>query len=290
LVQHLRKARENHGAIFVAPPYRGAREFREKLVAELRGFRCVPEGAAYGDEAAIKRMLAEAKLAIHFLGDEAQEVPESFDLLDWSLEHCPGKTLALLPPGSRLVSDDKKAITFFGSHPQWKQPEGTITELAEHISGLLEAFRLPDPAIPIGLACDQADFSSVCGFAREIYDRSHGSYRVEVPDFLANPAALHFRGWRNFCSRRQGLVLYCHQGRQSELDDNILARPLSNIILRTWYLSLFEDPNAPAKLAFEPPPPTEKIVDEHQRFSYEKIRPFLEEVKRQANKPPRADQ
>jgi hypothetical protein len=68
VADHLREARRQHGAVYVGQAFEGGEQFRAALIDELRGFRCIPEDAIFGQEAAVTQALAEAKLAVHLLG------------------------------------------------------------------------------------------------------------------------------------------------------------------------------------------------------------------------------
>src|SRR5262245_8076534 len=74
IADHLREARRKHGRVFVGQGYEAIGSFRDGLVEELRGFLCVPEYAIFGHETAVRAALAEAKLAIHFLGGSGAEM------------------------------------------------------------------------------------------------------------------------------------------------------------------------------------------------------------------------
>ena len=118
---HLRDARRKHGAVYVGQAYQAADSFRSGLIDELRGFRCVPEYAIWGQEKAVKQTLAEAKLAVHFLGGSGAELAESAEAILWSLEHCPGKTVGYLPPGQQLSKDERQLLEQIRDDPERKQ-------------------------------------------------------------------------------------------------------------------------------------------------------------------------
>lgn len=286
IASHLREARQQHGAIFVGQVYGAGESFREKLVGELRGFRCIPEGVVTHEDS-LKQALAEAKLAVHFLGDSNEEVSNSLDILAWSLEHCPGKTVGLVPSGRQLAGAEIEALEQIRSHStwsaKWTQPQGTVVELAGMIAAELEAFRLPDAATPIGLACDLADLEIVRGIAREIHEKEKDAFRVETPDFLANPKALAASEWKKFRTKRQGVVVYWANGQKQRLDQSV-GGPLAAALERAWYVSLV-GPDAEEKQRWQPlDRETEKIVDPEKHFDHAKLQAFLQRVKEKAGK------
>lgn len=286
LAEHLNAARRLHGAVYVGEAYAEAQELRAELVQELRGFRCIPENVIFSHEAPLKAALAEAKLAVHFLGDTAAEATNSIETIQWSLDYCPGKTVAFLPPGRSLAEDERQLVSSVRNHARWTQPECTPIELAQILTRELEAFRLPDPATPIVLACDQPDLATVRSIAREIHQHDHGAFAVATPDFLAEAGALSFIRWKKLLTKRQGVVVYWGRGHKDYLDANVNRYLPAAKLGRAWYVSLppsVEGSENQRKREWQPgDPETEIIIDEEQPFRYERLEAFLRRVRERA--------
>jgi hypothetical protein len=289
VVDHLNAARRQHGAVYVGEAYPAAENLRCELMEDLRGFRSIPENAIFSleelvREEAVRKALAEAKLAVHFLGDTGAEAATSAEAILWSLEHCPGKTVGYLPPGRQLAEDEQQLVAAKRNHPKWTQPECTPTELAQILTRELESFRLPDPATPIALACDEPDLATVRGIAREIHERDRGAFAVTMPDFLAEPGALPFIGWKKLLTRSQSIVVYWGRGQKEYLDTNVNRFLPAAKLGRLWYVSL-RGTETERKRQWQPgDPETEVIVDEEQPFRYEQLQPFLKRVRERARK------
>jgi hypothetical protein len=285
IADHLRDARRQHGAVYVGQAYKAAESFRAGLIEELREFRCLPEDASFAQDAAMRLDLAEAKLAVHFLGDHPVDEPvNTAEAIVESLEHCRGKTVGYLPPGQKLANDERQFLDQIRNHPQWTQPVCTPTELAQILTRELEAYRLPDPATPIAVACAHADLAAVRQIAREIHQREPGAFLVTTPDFLADAGALAFIGWKKLLTTNQSAVVYWADGQKQYLDDNVARYLVVAKLGRAWYVSLL-GPDQQNKLDWHPvDKDTAKIVDPEQPFSYELLRPFLKSVRENARK------
>lgn len=279
---HLQDARRKHGKVYVGQAFRAAESFRAGLVEELRGFLCIPEYAIFGQEDAVRAALAEAKLAVHFLGASGAEVADNAEAILLSLQHCTGKTIGYLPPGRQLSDDERQLIEQIRDHPQWTQPECTPTELAQILTRELESLRLPDPSTPIALACDKPDLNTVLQMGREIHTREGGAFTVATPDFLAESGSLAFIAWKKLLTKSASVVVYWGEGQKQYLDSNIARYLPAAKLGRAWYVSL-AGTEAAGKRDWQPPDPDEeKIVDEEQAFTYERLRQFLERVRERA--------
>jgi len=279
---HLNAARKRHGAVYVGEAYSAAQDLRAELVEELRGFRCIPENAIFAQKDAVSASLAEAKLAVHFLGYPATEAANSVDAIDWSLELCKGKTVGYLPPDRQLAPDERGLVDHIRNHPKWTQLQSTPTELAQILTRELEGCRLPDPARPIALACDEPDLVTVFAIASEIHQRDGDAFAVGTPDFLADAAALPFSGWRKLLTKSQGVIVYWGRGQKDYLVKNIVPFLPAAKLGRAWYVSL-SGADTELKRAWPPPDPeTEIIVDEEQPFRYELLEAFLKRVRERA--------
>jgi TIR domain len=278
IADHLRDARQKHGAVYVGQACKAAESFRAGLVEELRAFLCVPEYAIFKNEAAVRQALAEAKLAVHFLGGSGAEVVDRAEAILMSLDHCPGKTVGYLPPGQELAEDERLLIEQIRNHPQWTRPECTPTELAQILTRELESFRLPDPSTPIAVACDKPDLITVQRMAREIHTREAGAFAVGTPDFLAEPSSLAFIAWKKLLTKSPSVVVYWGEGQKQYLDANIARYLPAAKLGRAWYVSLV-GPETEAKRGWQPSDlETEKIMDEDQVFTYDRLREFLQRV------------
>lgn len=282
IADHLRDARRRHGAVYVGQPYKGAESFRAGLIDELRSFLCIPEYAIFGQEEAVRGALAEAKLAVHILGGSGAEAVDNAEAILLSLEHCLGKTVGYLPPGRELSVEERELIEQIQSHPQWTRPECTTTELAQILTRELESFRLPDPSIPLALACDKADLNTVLSMAREIHTREGGAFTVGTPEFLAEAGSLAFIAWKKLLTKSPSVIVYWRKGQKQYLDANV-ARYLPAAKLGwAWYVSL-AGADAQEKRDWQPgDPDAEKIVDEDQAFNYERLLGFLNRIREKA--------
>jgi TIR domain-containing protein len=282
IADHLRNARRKHGAVYVGQAYEAAESFRAGLIDELRGFLCIPEYAIFGQEAAVRQALAEAKLAVHILGATGAEAVDNVEAILLSLQHCPGKTVGYLPPGQQLGEEEREAIDAIQADPHWTRPECTPVELAQILTRELESFRLPDPSTPIALACDKADLNTVLSMAREIHSREAGAFAVGTPDFLAEPGSLAFVAWKKLLTKSPSVVVYWGQGHKQYLDTNVARYLPAAKLGRAWYVSL-AGPDTEGKRDWQPgDPDTEKIVDENESFDYERLRGFLKRVRERA--------
>lgn len=289
VADHLNSARCQHGSVYVGQICCAAEQLRSDLIEELRGFRCIPETAIFAQsdpEPVIRPALAQAKLALHFLGDTDGEAATSAEAITWSLDQCPGKTVGYLPPGRQLSETERQLLDAIKTNPawaaKWTQPQCTTTELAQILTRELECFRLPDPATPIALACDQADLSTVQNLAREICRSEPDAFLIETPDFLAQPGTLAFIGWKKLLTKNKSVIVYWGQGRKEYLDTNVNRYLPAARLGRAWYVCLTE-PDVDRKRGWQPTDQeTEKIEDETLPFSYERLRNFLVRVRERA--------
>lgn len=286
VAEHLTSARALHGAVYVGEAYNAAQGLRAELVQELRGFRCVPENAIFSREEAVKAALSQAKLAVHFLGDTEAEATDSIEAIRWSLDNCLGKTVGYLPPGQRMAPDEQQLVDCIRNDSRWTQPVCTPTELAQNLTRDLEAFRFPDPATPIALACDPADLSTVYAMAREIFQRDQDAFVVTTPDFLADAGARPVMGWKKLLTKCQSIVVYWGQGKKEYLDANVNRFLPAARLGRAWYVSLTASvpgPEDQRKRAWQPGDrDAEIILDEEQGFRYERLEAFLRRVRERA--------
>jgi hypothetical protein len=278
----LNAARRLHGSVFIGQAYSAAEALRTELVEELRGFRCIPEINIFSQEQAVRAALGQAKLAVHFLGDTDAEAANSVEAVQWSLEHCSGKTVAYLPPGRQLAPDERQLVDCVRNSPKWTQPKCTSSEFVQILIGELEGFRLPEPATALALACDHADLETVHTIALEIHERDRDSFAVSTPDFLAEPGALTFTGWKKLLARSQGVVIYWGRGQKEYLEKNVSRFLPAAKLGCAWYVTQTEL-DAEHKRVWPPSDHrTEIIVDEERLFSYERLQPFLKRVRERA--------
>lgn len=278
IAAHLTKARKLHGAVFLGQAYSSAQAARNTIGDELRGFRCVPGTDVFAEETAVAQALAEAKVAVHFLGDANNEAPHSASAIALSLEHCKGRTVLYLPPGQKLDRGEQQFVEQIGS--RGTRFDGTPSELVKFLTDELEAFRFPDAAKPLALACDASDLDTVRRFGREIHEKTGGEFRVETPEFLADPNAMAYPNWRKLRTKKC-IVAYWGAGRKDELD-TYLGDLKAATLGRAWYVSGTEPE---AKTTWVPADPeTRKIHDEREPWSFDKIAPFLDEVRKKAKR------
>lgn len=128
---HLTAAREKHGFVFLGQTSKSSETTRNVIVDELRGFACGPTDQIFGEKTALRQSLAEAKIAVHFLGDCELELPDALETILLSLKHCRGKTIGYLPPGSDLAPAEADLIEHVRNHERWTMPACTPTELVQ---------------------------------------------------------------------------------------------------------------------------------------------------------------
>ena len=281
IAKHLSAARRLHGSVFLGQAHRTAESAHRFLRDELRGFRCGPDAAIFGETTAVQQALADAKISVHFLGDREMQIPQSLETILLSLEYCRGKTVGYLPPGSSLTADETEFVQQIRNHERWTMPECTPTELVEILTRELEIFRLPEPAIPLAVACGKSDLEIVRALAREIHEKAKGAFVVATPDFLANAETLTIVEWKKLLLRNPSALVYWGQGEKEYLDKNVSRFLKAAKFGRAWYVS---GTLPEAKRNFQPDPDTDKIYDESQPFVFEKLEPFLRRVMENARK------
>ena len=278
---HLAAAREKHGFVFVGQTCKSSETTRKVVIDELRGFDCGPMDAIFRQKAALRQSLAEAKIAVHFLGDSELELPDALETILLSLEHCRGKTIGYLPPGSVLAPDEAQLIEQIRNHERWTMPQCTPTELVQILTRELESFLLPEPAVPLALACDRPDLPTVRALAREIHEREGGAFAVATPDFIADPGAMAFVEWRRYLTQNPSALVYWGQGEKGYLDRNVGLYLRAAKFGRAWYVS---GTNPETKASWQPDVGTDKIPDPEKPFDFEKLKPFLQRVRENARK------
>jgi hypothetical protein len=186
-----------------------------------------------------------------------------------------------LPPGSLLTEDEKQLIQQIRNHESWTMPECTPTELVQVLTRELETLRLPDPAVPIALACSESDLDIVRAMAREIHEKSRGAFAVTTPDFLSDVDAITSVEWKKMLLRNPSALVYWGQGEKQYLDNNIARYLKASKFGRAWYVSGSEPE---IKRSWQPEAETEKIYDEDLPFDFAKLEPFLRRVVENARK------
>jgi hypothetical protein len=218
IAAHLAAAREKHGFVFLGEACKSAEPTKKFVSDELRGFNCGPVYNIFGQETALRQSLAAAKIAVHLLGDSEPELLRPWEPIRLSLEHCLGKTVGYLPPGGVLAPHEMQLIEEIRNHERWTIPQCTPTELIQILTQELETFPLPDPAVPIALACDGPDLDTVRAFAREIHEKGGGAFAVATPDFIADTAAMTLVEWRRHMAQNPSALVYWGRGEKKYLD------------------------------------------------------------------------
>jgi hypothetical protein len=278
---HLTAARKKHGFVFLGQACKSSETTRNVVIDELRGLDCGPVHQIFGQKTALRQSLADAKIAVHFLGDGELELPDALETILLSLENCRGKTIGYLPPGSVLAPDEAQLIEHIRNNERWTMPQCTPTELVQILTRELESFLLPEPAIPLALACDRPDLLAVRALAREIHEREGGAFAVATPDFIADPAAMPFIEWRRYMTQSPSALVYWGHGEKGYLDRNVALYLRAARFGHAWYVS-GSDPET--KVSWEPEVGTEKIPDTENSFDFEKLKPFLRRVRENARR------
>ncbi len=282
IAAHLAAARQKSGFVFLGQACESAKRTRETLRDELRGFRCGPDDAIFDEEVALNQALGEAKIAVHFFGDNGLKLKNALETILNSLTYCSGRTVGYLPPGSVLAPDEKQLIERIRNHERWTMPACTPTELVQILTRELEMFLPPDSAVPIALACDRPDLDTVRALAREIHERAAGAFAVATPDFLADAGAMTFLEWRKHLMRNPSALVYWRQGKKEYLDSNVVRYLNAAKLGRAWYVSGVEPE---IKRTWRPEAEAYWIPDtEEKPFDFEKLKPFLQHVRENARK------
>ena len=238
--------------------------------------------AIFGQEAAVRQALAEAKLAVHILGGSGTDAVDNVEAILLSLEHCQGKTVGYLPPGQRLSRRGARADCRGRDQSAGRDLNCTPAELAQILPRELESFRLPDPSTPLALACDKADLNAVRSIAREIHAHEGDAFTVGIPDFLAEPTALAFVAWKKLLTKSPSVLVYWADGQKRDPGHEhraLSARREAGRALTSRCGDTAE------KREWQPGDiDTEKIVNDQATFDYEPLRPFLNRVREKARR------
>jgi hypothetical protein len=182
-------------------------EVRRNVWDELSrmGFRVMPESyMAFRDEVRIRKHLGEARLAIHFVGGQAQQ--RAIDAIQWSRHNCRGATVVYEIPGCDLMDGERISLDWIADDV--RQAPASDQRLYDRVSGKnldqflqvlhdrLEAVR-PVPATRLGIACEETDRAAVEAIVPEIRLRTgftvtcHG---LSLLDFKKSRGLLFYWG------------------------------------------------------------------------------------------------
>ena len=86
-------------------------DIRQQVRNEMSrmGFRVMPEAAvAYGDPEVVQRLLGEAKMAVHFVGN--QQSQRAIEAIGSSREYCQHATVVYEVPGVELSDEERFSL------------------------------------------------------------------------------------------------------------------------------------------------------------------------------------
>ncbi len=177
------------------------------------------------DPETLRAVLAEAALAIHFLG-EADEA--TLGAVETSIITCTGPTILYQPFGTNLSADEHLWLTDF--ERELKTTSGLYQrltgkndhELLSLIEDQLTRFKpssggaLSDAEV--GLICDEQDIADV----RQLKDHiaARHSAKIRYPEFLEGQltAMDRLRKWTEFLRRSDAHLFYYGRGERDGLD------------------------------------------------------------------------
>jgi hypothetical protein len=182
-------------------------EVRRNVWNELSrmGFRVMPDvPGAFRDEARVRKHLGEARLAVHFVGGQAQQ--RAIDAIQWSRHDCRGATVVYEIPSCDITDGERISLDWIAEDIR-QAPAGdprvydrigekNLDQFLQALRDRLEAVR-PVPATRLGIACEETDRAAVEAIVPEIRLRTgftvtcHG---LSLLDFKKSRGLLFYWG------------------------------------------------------------------------------------------------
>jgi len=206
LANGLRMIRRSRQTVYLGE---SQHEFRLRVRDELSrmGFSVEPQAAfAFHDPQTTCALLGEAKLAIHFVGN--QESGRPLDAIRSSRKYCRYSTLVYEVPGVDLSTEEKLSVEWLEN--DLKQATPIDTRTYDRISGTLKNFdqflqvirdRLegtrPVSTTQVGIACEDLDLQAVDRIIPEIQNKTGFSvicHGLSLLDFKKSRAILLYWG------------------------------------------------------------------------------------------------
>jgi hypothetical protein len=259
----LRLMRRSRQTVFVGET---ENEVRRKVWDEMSrlGFRVMPESLmAYGDPQFIRMRLAEARLAVHFVGQQAQQ--RAVEAIRWSRDGCQGATVVYEIPGCDQTPAERVSLgwvdedlrnTPAGDTRVYDRLAGkNVDQLLQVLQDRLEGVRPVRPT-RLGIACEETDRPAVEAIIPEIQARTGFSIAclgLSLLDFKKSRGVLFYWGAAEGRRLRQ-------------------ARVVATGLLEAFFLA------PPPKLASDEEQLGGGLILRQQgdRFRVDDIRPFLQ--------------
>jgi hypothetical protein len=265
LANALRLMRRSRQTVFVGET---EHEVRGRLREEMSrmGFRVMPESAmAYGDPETIRKLLGEARLAVHFAGK--QESQRAIEAIRWSRQECPFATVVYEVPGVDLSPEEQFSLAWI--EEDLKQAPATDSRAYDRIGGktfeqflqvVQDRLESAGPVRPtrIGIACEDLDRATAESIIPAIQNRTGFSvtcHGLSLLDF----------------KKSRGVLFYWGAAKGERLRQ---ARLVTRGMVEAFYLA-------------PPPKPDESEAEMKDcrvlrqsaaQFQVEDIRPFLQEL------------
>ncbi len=268
LASGLRMMRRSRRTVFLGE---SEYEIRGKIRDELSrmGFRVEPQApSAYSDTATVRTLLGDAKLAIHFVGNQQSQRP--LDAIGDSRQYCQHATIVYEVPGVDLSEEERVSLEWLEADLDPAASVITDRRTYDRISGALKNLdqflqvirdRLEGTqsasTTQIGIACEDSDRASVNNLIPEIQNRTGFSvicHGLSLLDF----------------KKSRGILLYWGHSEGKRLRQ---ARQ----ILKSYFAFFLAPPPKPDEHKTELAGLT--ILYQHSdQFCVDDIRPFLERL------------
>ena len=268
LANGLRMMRRSRRTVFLGE---SEHETRGKVRDELSrmGFRVEPQApSAYSDTETVRTLLGDAKLAVHFVGNQQSQRP--LDAIGDSRQYCQHATIVYEVPGVGLSDEERVSLEWLEADISSAASSADATtdrRTYDRISGALKNLdqflqvirdRLegaqPASATQIGIACEDPDRATVDRIIPEIQSQTGFSvvcHGLSLLDF----------------KKSRGIVLYWGQSEGKRLCQ---ARK----ILKSYFAFFLAPPPKPDEHKTELAGMT-ILYQQSDQFSVDDIRPFL---------------
>jgi hypothetical protein len=187
LANGLRMMRRSRQTVFLGE---SEHETQGKVRDELSrmGFRVEPQApSAYSDTATVRTLLGDAKLAVHFVGNQQSQRP--LDAIRDSREYCQRATVVYEVPGVDLSDEERVSLEWleadlnpaaFSSSTDaadrrtYDRISGAFKNLDQFLQVIRDRLEGARPAstTQIGIACEESDRASVTSIIPEIQSRT----------------------------------------------------------------------------------------------------------------------
>jgi hypothetical protein len=184
-------------------------EIRLKVREELSrvGFSVEPQApSAFADSERIRTLLGQAKLAIHFVGN--QESARPLNAIRDSRQYCQHATLVYEVPGVDLCPEEKISLEWLeddlrqapaSDTRKYQRIAGSLRNLDQFLQVIRDLLEVAHPvsATQIGVACEDSDLPAVDLIIPEIQNRTGFSvicHGLSLFDFKKSRALLLYWG------------------------------------------------------------------------------------------------